>query len=151
MSSLLRSRVALFGLAAAFLIPVASSSSRGLNHVLTCREQIRTPFTVSLGGREGPVVTTSTRIRIDDEDTLCNGLRVELGARQITAERVVMVVPISNTSRFPWRGTVQLRLGDLGLPVDVGQVPAGRTVTDRVELSLPPGDHALDGALLIGP
>lgn len=119
--------------------------------MLTCREEIRTPFTLSLGGAEGPVVATSTRIRIGDEDTLCDGLRVELGARQITSERVVMVVPITNTSRFPWRGTVHLRLGDLVLPVDAGEVSAGRTVTDRIELTLPPGDHALDGALLIGP
>lgn len=151
MSSLLRSRVALFGLAAAFLIPVTSSSFRGLTHVLTCRDEIRTPFTLSLGGEDGPVVATSTRIGIGDEDTLCDGLRVELGARQITSRSVVMTVPIANTSAFPWRGTVHLRLEDLLLPVDVGEVSAGQTVTDRVELTLSPGEHALEGALLVGP
>lgn len=133
------------------MIPAASSSLRGLTHVLTCREEIRTPFTLSLGGEGGPVVTTSTRIRLGDTDTLCDGLRVEIGARQITTQRIVMVVPITNTSEFPWRGTTHLRLGDLMLPVDAGEISAGQTVTDRIELNLPPGEHALDGALLIGP
>lgn len=151
MASLLRSRVALFGLAAAFLIPVASSSFRGLTHVLTCREAIRTPFTISLGGDDGPVVTTSSRMRIDDPDTLCEGIRVDLAARQPGTDSVVMVVPVANSSRFPWRGTVQLRLGGVALPVDAGEVPAGATVTDLVELHLPPGEHDLDGSLLIGP
>lgn len=151
MSLLLRSRVALFGLLAAFLIPLAASSMRGLDHVLTCRDEIRTPFGVSLGGPDGPVVTTSSRMRIDDPDGLCGGLRVDLAARQPRESSVTMVVPVTNMSRLAWRGTVQLRIGGIDLPVGTGEVPPGATVTDHVDLHLPPGDHELDGSLFIGP
>ena len=60
-------------------------------------------------------------------------------------------LPITNTSRYLWRGTVELHIDNTSIPVDIGEIPSGRTATDTVDFKLDPGSHELEGSLLIGP
>ena len=46
MPSILKSRIAIVALLAVFLIPVGTSSLRGLTHVLTCEAEVEKPFSV---------------------------------------------------------------------------------------------------------
>lgn len=148
---LLRSRLARFAFVAVFVVPLGTSSLRGLTHVLTCGEEIRTPFSIAVPQRGEPTVTTSLRIDQDSSDGVCNGLRLNLGARLTDEGDVELVLPLSNASTSGWHGTVQLRLGNDSLPVDIGAVAPRSTSTDKLPLQLPAGAHELSGTLLIGP
>ncbi|MFN2489604.1 MAG: hypothetical protein ABR529_07685 [Actinomycetota bacterium] len=150
MPSILRSRLALFALLGAFLIPIGMSSLRGLTHVLTCREQVRTPFTLVIPESGTAEAVTSTRIT-RDEAKICGGLALDLGTRLQSPRRLAMVVPITNESPYLWRGTVQLILDGTAIPVDIGRVPAGETASDTVAFDLETGSHEVSGSLLIGP
>jgi hypothetical protein len=153
---ILRSRIALLALLGVFLIPIAMSSLRGLTHVLTCQEPAETPFQLLIPRRGEPILTSSTRISRDEPAGLCaksgeEGLVLELGAKELGRGRVAMVATISNDSPYNWRGTVQLLLGKTSIPVDIGEIPAGEVATDMVPFRLKPGDHEVNGSLLIGP
>lgn len=152
MPSALRSRIALFALLGAFLIPIGMSSLRGLTHVLTCQEEAKQPFSMIIPEEGNEVIIqSSTRISRDQSIGLCGGLELEIGARQSEGNRIIMELPITNNTDFPWRGTVSLLLGGTNIPVDIGAIPAGETATDEVEFSLDPGTFELNGSLLIGP
>jgi hypothetical protein len=152
MPSALRSRIALFALLGAFLIPIGMSSLRGLTHVLTCQAQEDAPFTMIIPEDGGdPLIQSSTFIERGDEAGLCGGLSLELGARIVGPTKILLEVPIANNSESDWRGTVKLVLGKTSFPVDIGEIAAGETETDEVTVSLKPGAFELNGSLLIGP
>lgn len=151
MSGVALSRVWVLVLVGVFLIPVGLSSLRGLTHVLTCSEQIGTPFTLIVEESGSPTLLSSRVIERDDERGLCGGLVVELSAAATPDGQVAITVPVTNASEATWRGTIQLSLGGTRIPVAVGRVGPGQTEVDTVELRLPVGAHELDGQLLIGP
>lgn len=151
MPSGLRSRLALFALLGTFLIPIGMSSLRGLTHVLTCKESAETPFTLITPKGEPPQLLSSSRITIEDEEFLCGGLSLNMGARALGPGRVEMILPITNHSEYLWQGSVTLVVGDTSIPARIGQIPAGETRTDTLELTLDPGTREVTGALLIGP
>ncbi|MEA2507232.1 MAG: hypothetical protein QOH48_1850 [Actinomycetota bacterium] len=152
MPSILRSRIALFALLGAFLIPISMSSLRGLTHVLTCEQQARTPFSVSIPRQGPPLVATSSRLVRGQAATLCGGLTLNMGARVLSPTQIAMVLPIQNKTSFLWRGTVKLVLGKTSIPIDIGSVPAGSTRTAQVPFHVPSGStDSIQGSLLIGP
>ncbi|MDQ3646796.1 MAG: hypothetical protein M3345_07665 [Actinomycetota bacterium] len=154
MPSILRSRLAMFALMGAFLIPIGMSSLRGLTHVLTCQEQEENPFSLLLPKSGKPIITTSTRIVRGGpkaEPDACPGLSLDMRARVLDEGRVAMILPITNNTRFLWRGTVKLVLGKTSIPVDIGEIEAGETATDTIEFPLKPGTQQVSGSLLIGP
>ena len=158
MPSILRSRIALFAMLGIFLIPIATSSLRGLTHTLTCEEEVATPFTLLIPPKGGePVLASSTgRITREKKETLCEqgrgeGLTIDMGAKSLSETRVAMVVPITNRSDLEWRGTVKLIFDRTSIPIDIGAIPAGETVTKEVPFNLDPGEHQINGSLLIGP
>jgi len=152
MPSILRSRLALFALLGAFLIPIGMSSLRGLTHVLTCSERAETPFSLLIPEQGDPIVTTSSRlVRGENPQGLCGGLELTMGARVLGSGKVAMVLPIKNNSKHPWRGSVELVIQGTSIPVDIGEIGAGEKARDTVEFELPPGTHEVNGSLLIGP
>ena len=151
MPSILRSRAALVVMLGAFLIPIGMSSLRGLTHVLTCDEAVTTPFTLIIPDEGDPTVVSSTIIERGQEAGLCGGLFVNPQARAEGSRRVAMILPIENRTEFPWQGTVKLVLGNITIPVDIGEIAAGERESDTVHLDLDPGSHEISGSLLIGP
>jgi hypothetical protein len=151
MPTTLRSRVALLSLMGVFLIPVTASSLRGLTHVLTCREEVDTPFSMVISDVGDPLITTSNRIERGQEAGVCGGLSLDMAASIDPDGRVAMTLPITNHSDHPWRGTVSLSIGDTTVPVDIGSIDAGQTEADTIRLRLDSGTHELRGSLLIGP
>jgi hypothetical protein len=152
MPSTLRSRLAIVLMMGAFLIPIASSNLRGLTHVLTCQQEAETPFTLLVEEGQEPTILTSQFFTADEETTLCGGLELNPRARSKGENRIEMVLPIENTSRFPWHGSVKLRIGKTSVPVRVGEIGAGDTEQATVTLpGLARGQTTVDGSLLIGP
>jgi hypothetical protein len=151
MPSALRSRIALLVLLGAFLIPLATSSLRGLTHILTCDDRTEIPFTLIVPDEGPPVIVSSRAIIRDAPEGVCGGLVLDMGVGPSGPGRVQLRLPITNNTEFDWQGTVSLRLGNTVIPVDIGEIKAHRTGEDSVRVRLDPGAHELDGSLLIGP
>lgn len=131
-----------------------TSSLRGLTHVLTCSDEVATPFTMIIPPEGPPQVVSSTRIERGGEETLCGGLDVDLRARGSGEASVEMIVSITNNTDSIWQGSVNLALEgarSTSIPVSIGSIPAGGTGSDTVEFSLNEGTHEVAGSLLIGP
>ena len=151
MPSILRSRLALFALMGIFLIPIGTSSLRGLTHVLTCRDAVEQPFTLVVPPNGPPELLSSLRITREKPEKLCGGLTMDARVSAAGEGKIAFELPIKNSTEFVWRGTVKLQLGQTSIPVDIGEIAAGDTESDTVTFDLDEGTHEVDGSLLIGP
>jgi hypothetical protein len=157
MPSALRTQVALIGLLAVLLIPISTSSLRGLTHILTCRDEIDTPFSVMVLEDGPPVVLSAASIRPDGTgrprpNEICGGLTLSILMRSRVQNRADVTLAIANNSDYGWRGSVQLRLGDTSIPIHIGAVNAATTSEETFEIRLDPGrTYEVAGSLLIGP
>ena len=152
MPSILRSRLALFAILGAFLIPIGMSSLRGLTHILVCEDRFQQPFTMVVGPDGRAEILSSLRITKDPQsDQICGGLTIEPRARTDDDGRVAFTLPVKNNTDYYWRGTLAVQLGDTRIPLDVGEVGPGSTASDTVRFRLGEGQHEVDGSLMIGP
>jgi hypothetical protein len=157
MPSALRAQVALIALLATMLIPIGTSSLRGLTHILTCQDDNDTPFSIEVPEEGPPVISSSAVIERNPDGTqksneICGGLVLELLMGSVRAGRADVTLAITNNSDYGWRGSVQLRLDDTLIPIDIGGIDAGGTATDTFELRLDRGrTYEVHGKLLIGP
>ncbi len=157
MPSALRAQVALIGLLAVMLIPIGTSSLRGLTHILSCQGRNDTPFSIEVP-EDGPPIVSSSAVLTRNPDgsvptnELCGGLTLDLTMGSQAEDLADVVVGITNNSDYGWHGSVQIRLDDVAIPIDIGEIDAGDTVTDEFELRLDAGrTYAVEGTLLIGP
>ena len=157
MPSALRAQVALLGLLAVLLIPVGTSSLRGLTHILTCQEQSATPFSVTVLEDAPPMVLSAAAIRPGADGPpatleLCGGLTLDMRMGTRHEDRADLTLAIANGSDYGWRGSVRLDLGGTTIPVDIGHVGPGETASETFEVRLDPGrTYEVAGSLLIGP
>lgn len=151
MAPALRSRLALFVLLGTLLIPIGTSSLRGLTHVLTCNEAAEVPFTLIVPERGDPVIVSSRVIERGQPEGVCGGLVLDMAVGPSSPGEVVLRLPIANRTDFDWHGTVRIRLGDTIIPVDIGAIRAGGTASDSVKVKVSPGQIEVNGSLLIGP
>ncbi|MGH8927849.1 MAG: hypothetical protein ACRDWH_05830 [Acidimicrobiia bacterium] len=151
MPALLRTRLALFALFGVFLIPIGLSSLRGLSHVVSCTEEIARPFEVSVGEGDFPLLTGSALVAAGDVDECGGVLETRVSVAPRAGNEVEVTVPITNNGAAAWHGTVNLRVGDTLIPVQIGLIPAGETRSETIVLRLPEGTTGFTGSLLIGP
>lgn len=151
MAPALRSRLALFVLLGTLLIPIGTSSLRGLTHVLTCNEATEVPFTLIVPERGDPVIVSSRVIERGQPEGVCGGLVLDMAVSPSSPGEVILRLPIANRTDFDWHGTVRIRLGDTIIPVDIGAIRAGETASDSVKVKVSPGEIEVNGSLLIGP
>lgn len=154
----LRARIALVTLLGIFLVPVSTSSLRGLTHVLTCSEAIPAALSIDTTGRtDGAVLGSADTVTRTDadrpgSDELCGGLEVDFSLASAAGDRAEVVVTVGNRSGVDWHGSVELRLGGASVPLAIGRVPAGATRSDTVGVRIDPGrSYEISGTLLIGP
>ena len=148
---ILRSQLALLGLLGIFLIPLGLSSLDGLTHVITCRKGTAAPFSLEVPERGDPVVTSAATLTPDDASGACGGLVLDMAVGADRPGRVRVTLPITNNTRFTWRGSVKLVVRGASVPVDIGEIEPGETKADSVSVKIGPGTHQVDGTLLIGP
>jgi hypothetical protein len=149
--SILRSRLALLGLFGIFLIPLGLSSLHGLTHVITCREGTRAPFTLAVPERGDPLVTSAATLTPGEANGLCGGLMLDMAVGADRPGRVLVNLPITNNTRYTWRGSVKLVVRGASVPVSIGEIEPGETKADSVSVKIGPGTHEVKGTLLIGP
>src|SRR5947209_4350707 len=129
---MLRSRLALIALLGAFLIPILLSSLRGLTHVLTCQQQQGIPFAIELPEHGRPTISSSSVIERGKQQGVCGGLTLDMRVGADRPGHIRVTMPITNHTRYPWRGTVKLVLGKTSVPVDIGGIAPGKTATEVV-------------------
>jgi hypothetical protein len=151
MPSILKSRVALATLVGVFLIPIMTSSLRGLTHVLTCEGQVETPFSVIVEEGSDPIVLSATQLVAGADQGICGGIDVDFRARAAGENRVSLSLAVINETADPWRGTIDLELGQVRVPISIGLVEAGTEEVETVTLNLDEGESEIAGSLLIGP
>ncbi len=155
MRSITGHRFALLVLAAVFLIPIGTSSLRGLTHLLTCVDEVDTPFSIQPGMFEGdpPTVTSSRVLEAGADPLLCEALVIDMSARQYDEERgaVQMEFVIANESDAPWHGTVQVQLDRQIVPLEVGRIGPGDRAVHSVWARTREDRLDIQGTLLIGP
>lgn len=155
MDLLTRHRAPLALLAVLFLIPVAASSLRGLTHVLSCADEVGTSISISPGQEPGePPTLLSSRVLVAGDDRLiCSALEVDLsiGSFNEASGDTELVVDIANRSELDWRGTIQLSIGAARVPLAVGRIAAGESVTATPTIRTSRDQVEVEGLLLIGP
>ena len=158
-SSALRAQVALIGLLACLLIPVATSSLRGLTHILTCKNAVATPVAIDVD-EAGRATLSGSQVIVRNGSTeqagneLCGGLLVDvqLKADQPKPAQTDATIVITNNSDFGWRGSVQLDMNGVEIPIDIGEIASGEEASDSFTLHLHKGkSYQISGNLLIGP
>jgi hypothetical protein len=157
MPSALRAQVALIALLGVLLIPIGTSNLRGLTHILTCQEAAAAPFTIQVP-EEGPpsIQSSATIVRNPDgsvpDQSVCGGLTLDVSIGATEEDHADVTLAITNGSEFGWRGSVQVQLDDIDIPIDIGKIDAGETATDEFQLRLDAGStYEIEGDLLIGP
>jgi len=157
MPSALRAQVALIALLGVLLIPIGTSNLRGLTHILTCQESAAAPFAIEVTEDGQPVISSSsTIVRNPDgsvpDQSVCGGLTLDVSIGSTEADRADVTLAITNGSEYGWRGSVQVQLDDIDIPIDIGEIDAGETATDDFQLHLDAGSsYEIEGDLLIGP
>jgi hypothetical protein len=157
MPSALRAQVALILLLAVLLIPIGTSSLRGLTHILTCEDEAATPFSVEVPADGPPIVSSSTVIERGPDGAattgeVCGGLTLDLQIGGQRANHADVTLTIANNTDYGWRGSVRLHLEDTDIPIDIGEIAAGGAARDSFELTVDEGrTYAIDGDLLVGP
>ena len=157
MPSALRAQVALIALLGVLLIPIGTSSLRGLTHILTCQESAAAPFSIEVPEDGLPFITSSSSFERNPDGSVpdtsvCGGLTLDLQIGTAEEDRADVTVAITNESEYGWRGSVQLKLDDIDIPIDIGEIGSGETASDDFQLSLDEGStYAIEGDLLIGP
>ena len=135
-----------------FLIPVASSTLRGLTHVLTCEAAVDATLQIDNTVGDDSVLLSADTITADDEEGLCGGLTVDLQLASTTEDAADGVVEIVNDTDVDWQGSVELEFSGISVPVAIGDVAAGETATDTITLNIEPDrTYEISGTLLIGP
>lgn len=155
MDALTGHRLPLIVLAVVFLIPVGTSSLRGLTHLLTCADEVGTVVSVTPGLEPGepPTVLSSRLLEAGEDPLICEALVVELavGDHDEDSGAAELIVDVTNASELDWRGTIRLEVGSTPIPLTVGRVAAGRTERSTTWVRGRDGQVEIEGELLIGP
>jgi hypothetical protein len=159
MPSALRAQVALWGMLACLLIPIGVSNLRGLTHILTCKEESATDFSIQVDDQGRATLGGATSFERDDDtdestagDELCGGLVLDITLASNRPGAAQMEFAITNNTEYGWHGSVQVDLGSTPIPIDIGEVEPGETATDSVDLDLDAdSSYEIEGSLLIGP
>jgi len=151
MPASLRSKIALVVLLGAFLIPVGTSSLRGLTHILTCSDPEEVPFTLVNPEQGDPVIASSATATRGDPRGVCGGLVLDLGAQPAGPGKVALDLTIANETNDDWHGTVKLKVGGTTVPVDIGAIKGKASQVDTVEVRVKPGSLEVNASLLVGP
>ena len=158
MPSALRAQVALIGLLAVLLIPIGTSSLRGLTHILTCRDRSATPFSIDVPESGPPTISSSVVIERGPSGEVishevCGGLTLDLVMGSRVENRADVTLLITNNSKYGWRGSVQLQAGRHVDPASTSarSPPVAQRTTASSSTSTSNRRYEIVGNLLIGP
>lgn len=155
MPTLSHHRAPLVVLALLFLIPIGTSSLRGLTHILTCADEVGTAISITppFAPGEEPTLLSSRLIEEGEDPLICEALDVELaiGSYDEPTGEIELLVTVRNVSESDWRGTIQLEVGSTTIPIAVGSIRADDEIVSAPVVRGRDDTLEVQGSLLIGP
>jgi hypothetical protein len=147
----LRSRVAITGLVGSLLIPVATTTLRGQQQLVSCVDETEQSFSVTPYGKKQAIVTGSTSITREPRTGDCANLAMNMAVKPDGEGFILILMPVVNKSDLAWSTSVILKIDDLQTSISVGKVRPGQTVTKQLRVELTKELKSITGTLVLGP
>jgi hypothetical protein len=134
------------------MIPVLLLSQRGLTHEASCIADVATPFSVMAVPNDDPIVSSALVLERDAPiPKVCQGVDFAPQISPRGAGRVMVLLPITNTTTVTWRATVLLRVNRDTTSVAVGSIKPGGTTVEKVLVNVHAAETIITAQLVIGP
>ncbi len=134
------------------MFPVILLSQRGLTHEATCIADAATPFSVMAVANDDPIVSSALVLERDAPiPKACDGLDFAPQISPRGADRVMVLLPITNATAVTWRASVLLTVNNDTTTVVVGAIKPGGTTVEKVLVHIPATETTITARLVIGP
>jgi hypothetical protein len=134
------------------MFPVILLSQRGLTHEASCIADVATPFSVMAVPNDDPIVSSAMVLERDAPiPKACEGVDFAPQISPRGAGRVMVLLPITNTTTVTWRASVLLKVNDEVTTVAVGLLKPGGTTVEKVLVHIPAAETTISTQLVIGP
>jgi hypothetical protein len=147
----IRSRVAVSSLVGSLLIPVATTTLHGQQHLVSCVDEIDQTFSVTAVDATRAVVTASTSIVRQPPTGDCSSVEMNMRVKPDGRGYILITMPVVNATDRAWSTSVILKLDELQTSIAVGKVPPGRTITKQLRVQLTKELQSITGTLIVGP
>lgn len=144
-------KLAVAGLLGSLLISLSTSTLGGMTHLVTCTSAIDQTFSITAVDAKRAIVTGSAEVVRRPPKGECSAVDLNMVVRPDGRGYVRISMPVTNRSSRTWRASVKLRVGRLRIPVPIGSVRPGRTVSKELRIRLTKDLQVVDATLLIGP
>jgi hypothetical protein len=151
MSAHSASRIALTLLVGSFLIPLSTSTMRGLHQLVTCTDELDQTFSVTNVDDVRAVITGSTAIVREPPVGSCAAVEMNMQVKPDGRGFILIKLPVENRSDRTWNSSVILRLDGLRTTVRIGQIPPASTRTKEIRVRLTNELRNITGTLVVGP
>jgi hypothetical protein len=134
------------------VLPVILLSQRGLTHEASCIADVATPFSVMAVPNDDPIVSSALVLERDAPiPKACDGVDFAPQISPRGAGRVIVLLPITNTTSVVWRASVLLKVNQDTTTVALGAIKPGGTTVGKVLVQVPPRETTITAQLVIGP
>jgi hypothetical protein len=153
------SRLALWMLIGSLLIPLSTTTLRGLHHLVSCIEEVDQTFSVQSFPNPRskdpndriPLITGSTSVVRQPPTGKCAAVEMNMRVSPDNKGFVVITLPVNNLTDRDWVTSVILQLDGLKTSVPVGRIPAGQQATKEIRVRLTQDLRSITGTLIVGP
>jgi hypothetical protein len=139
-------------LSCAVLIPLLTSSLRGLPHRLSCTSAWTPDFEVAADGQRNPVVSSALVVTRETQTEPDSCARFRFDAQvQPTAPRTLSATLrlVSTATESTW-ATAEVQLGDDVSFLTFGPIESGQTIEKVVKVNVPVGQRILRARVRLG-
>jgi hypothetical protein len=153
------SRFALWLLIGSLLIPLSTTTLRGLHHLVSCIEEVDQTFSVQSFPNPRskdpndriPLITGSTSVVRQPPTGKCAAVEMNMRVSPDRKGFIVITLPVNNLTDRDWVTSVILQLDGLKTSVPVGRIPAGQQATKQIRVRLTQDLRSITGTLIVGP
>src|SRR3546814_18644724 len=136
----MRAQFACVGLLAVLLIPIGTSSLRGLTHILTCQDDSATPFSLVVPDDGPPTISSSTVIERPapgeaPSDQICGGLTPDHVMSAPANHRAELPLALANARYSRWPASGHTRLDAHKIPIDTDTIDTADNATPTDKLN----------------
>ncbi len=144
-------RAALWLLVASLLIPLGTTTLRGMHHHVSCIDEIDQTFSVTATDSNFAIITGSTSVVREPPTGECSSVDMNMRVRPDSKGFVQIRLPVENRTNRSWTASVILQLDGLKTSVPLGRIQPGKTTTRDLRVRLTQDLQSITGTLIVGP
>jgi hypothetical protein len=144
-------RFGLWLLVVSFLIPLGTTTLRGMHHLVSCTDEIDQTFSITAIDAKSAVITGSTSVVRKPPTGSCAAVDMNMRVRPDGKGFVVIGLPVENKTDRTWTASVILQLDSLKTSVPVGRIGPGETKRKDLRVRLTQDLASITGTLVVGP